>query len=444
MTLISSPSGPLTGRAPVPGDKSVSHRALMLGSQAVGVTHISGLLEGEDIFATADALRAMGVTVERRGAGQWQVTGVGVGGLAEPAAILDLGNSGTSTRLLMGLIAGHAMRATLTGDRSLTRRPMERVMAPLRLMGAHFDARAGGLLPLTMTGASDPLPIHYVSPVASAQVKSAVLLAGLNAPGATTVVEPAPTRDHTELMLRHFGARVDVVATPEGRAVTLVGRPELTAAPIIVPGDISSAAFVLVAALLTPGSDMVVENVGLNPLRSGILLCLREMGAQIQHLNPRRAGGEDVADLHVKAGPLRGITVPAARAPSMIDEYPVLAMAAAAAQGTTRFDGVAELRVKESDRLAAIARGLAAAGVDVAEQPDSLVIGGKGRATDIPGGCAVAADHDHRIAMSFLVLGLAAARPVRVSGAETVATSFPGFAELMNRLGGAIRPANQP
>jgi len=444
LTLISQPAGRLTGRVNVPGDKSVSHRALILGSQAIGTTEISGLLEGDDVHATANALRAMSVTVERLAAGQWRVTGVGVGGLMEPADVLNLGNSGTSTRLLMGLMAGHAMRAILTGDRSLARRPMERVMAPLRLMGAHFDARSGGLLPLTLTGAADPLPIHFVSPIASAQVKSAVLLAGLNAPGATTVVEPAPTRDHTERMLRHFGGHVDISETEHSRTVTMAGRPLLTAAPVTVPGDISSAAFLAVAALLTPGSDLVIENVGLNPLRAGILLCLEEMGADITQQNPRQAGGESVADLHVKAGPLKGITVPATRVPSMIYEYPILAMAAAAAVGDTRFEGVEELRVKESDRLAAIARGLAATGVPVTERADSLHIAGQGRAADIPGGSTVAAEDDHRIAMSFLVLGTAVARPIRVTGAETVSSSFPGFADLMNRLGGAIHPANRP
>ncbi|MEQ8805477.1 MAG: 3-phosphoshikimate 1-carboxyvinyltransferase, partial [Rhodospirillales bacterium] len=338
-------SGPLAGTVRVPGDKSISHRSLMLGALCVGETKVTGLLEGEDVLATAAAVNAMGARAERTGEGAWRVIGCGVGGLSEPENVIDMGNAGTGVRLMMGVVAGHDMTATFTGDASLCRRPMGRVTAPLEKMGDKFTGREGGLLPMTVKGAAEPLPIEYALPMASAQVKSAVLLAGLNAPGVTTVVEAQPTRDHTENMLRWFGAEVAVQDTPRGRRVSLIGRPELVARDVAVPADISSAAFPLVAALLVPGSDVTLKDVGLNPLRAGILETLRGMGAEIEVVNAREEAGEPVADLRVTAGPLTGITVPADRAPSMIDEYPILAVAAALAEGETRLEGLEELRV---------------------------------------------------------------------------------------------------
>jgi len=439
--LRSAAAGPLKGQVRVPGDKSISHRALMLGALAVGETRVEGLLEGADVLATAAAVRAMGAEAERLADGSWRVAGRGVGGLQEPAGLLDMGNAGTGARLLMGLVAGHPITATFTGDASLCRRPMGRVTKPLEKMGARFQGREGGLLPMTVTGASNPLPIEYELPVASAQVKSAILLAGLNAPGETVVIEPEPTRDHTENMLRWFGAKVEVADLPQGgRRVALTGQPELTARPVRVPADISSAAFPLVAALLVPGSVVTLKDVGLNPLRAGLLTCLQEMGASIEVRNPREEAGEPVADLCVTAGPLRGIEVPADRAPSMIDEYPILAMAAALAVGETRMTGLGELRVKESDRLAAVARGLAAAGVTVEEGPDWLIVkGGAGRGPS--GGNRVEVDLDHRIAMSFLVLGMVSRRPIEIDDAAAMDTSFPGFTALMNALGAKIEEA---
>jgi 3-phosphoshikimate 1-carboxyvinyltransferase len=435
--LISSLAGPLSGVIAVPGDKSISHRALILGALAIGETRISGLLESEDVLATAAALKNMGADIERGDDGVWRVFGRGVGGLAEPESVLDMGNSGTAVRLLMGVVATHPFKTTFSGDASLSSRPMERVMGPLRLMGTQFTARDGGRLPITVTGTAGPIPIDYELPVASAQVKSAVLLAGLNTPGLTTVIEPDPTRDHSERMLSHFGAEVIVEETSAGgRKITLTGQPELTGHDISVPGDFSSAAFPMVAALLKPSSRIELTGVGLNPLRTGLLTTLLEMGAAITIGNKRPEGGEPVGDLVVEHSVLRGITVPAARAPSMIDEYPVLACAAAFAEGETRLEGLGELRVKESDRLSAIAKGLSAVGVEVTETEDSLTIQGTGR---VAGGARIETALDHRIAMAFLVLGVAAGAPVEIDDGATIDTSFPDFTGLMNGLGADIK-----
>ena len=439
--LVSNPVERFAGRVCVPGDKSISHRAAILGALAVGVTEVSGLLEGDDVRRTLAAVAALGAQVERtERAGEatlWRISGVGVGGLAEPDGVLDLGNSGTGVRLLMGAVASQPITTFFAGDPSLSRRPMARIAEPLEAMGARIVARSGTRLPLCIEGAAEPLPIEHRSKVASAQVKSAVLLAGLNAPGITRVIEPAPTRDHTELMLRHFGARLEVEDRDDAsRAVALHGQPELTARTVNVPGDISSAAFPLAAAMLVPGAELVIENVGINPLRTGLLETLDEMGAEITLTARREAAGEPVADLVVRAGRLRGVSVPAERAPRMIDEYPVLAVLAACAEGRTEMPGLAELRVKESDRLSAIADGLAACGVGVEASGDGLAIEGAGGPP--PGGGTVESRHDHRIAMAFLVLGMAARTAVTVDEGAMIATSFPGFAALMNRLGGAI------
>ena len=437
-------SNPLAGTIRVPGDKSISHRALMLGALAVGRTKISGLLEGEDVLATAAAVNALGATVAPVAPadgggpdGRWTVDGIGIGGLVEPENLLDLGNSGTSARLLLGILATHPITAFVTGDASLRRRPMGRIVDPLTQFGARFVTRTGARLPLVVTGAADPIPITYRLPVPSAQVKSAVLLAGLNTPGTTTVIEPQPTRDHTERMLRHFGAEV-VTELEEGggRRIAVQGFPELAAAPILVPGDSSSAAFPLVAALIVPGSEVIIEGVGVNPLRTGLFECLREMGADIALLNQREEGGEPVADIRARAGTLTGADIPAERAPRMIDEYPILAIAAACARGRTVMRGLAELRVKESDRLAAIGSGLAACGARVAVEGDTLIIDGDG--TPPEGGALIETQLDHRIAMAFLVLGLASRAPVRVDDAAPIGTSFPGFITLINGLGGII------
>ena len=434
----SQPHSPLSGTIRVPGDKSISHRALMLGALAVGRTEISGLLEGEDVLATAAALNTLGAHAARAGDGRWTVDGVGIGGLAEPDDLLDLGNSGTGARLLLGILATHPITAFVTGDASLRRRPMGRVVEPLSRFGARFVTREGARLPLVVSGAADPVPISYHLPVPSAQVKSSVLLAGLNTPGATTVIEPQATRDHTECMLRHFGAVVDSEpAEGGGKRVTVEGYPELAAAPIVVPGDPSSAAFPLIATLIVPGSEVTIQGVGVNPLRAGLFECLREMGADIVLLNEREEGGEPVADLRARAGTLTGVDIPAERAPRMIDEYPILAVAAACARGRTVMRGLAELRVKESDRLSAIAAGLSGCGVDVAVDGDTLTIDGSGGPP--AGGALIETQLDHRIAMAFLVLGLAARLPVRIDDAAPIATSFPSFVELMNGLGAVIR-----
>ncbi len=437
--LTANPTDALTGSIRVPGDKSVSHRALMLSGLAVGETQVRGLLEGEDVLRSAAAMRAMGAEAERAQDGTWHIRGRGLGALVDPDDVLDLGNSGTGARLLMGVIAGHDIQAVLTGDASLRSRPMKRVAAPLEQMGARILARNGGLMPLTVMGSASPLPIEYRLPVASAQVKSAILLAGLNAPGETSVLEPAPTRDHTERMLRYFGAELEVRDEEEAgqgsiRRVTLRGQPELTGGGVIqVPADPSSAAFPLVAASILPGSEVRIAAVGLNPLRTGLFKTLEEMGAKIAYENVREEGGEAIADLVVRAGPLQGVEVPAERAPSMIDEYPILAVAAAVAEGRTVMQGLGELRVKESDRLAAMAQGLAACGVQVEEGPDSLVVHGAG--TRPKGGGQIATQLDHRIAMAFLVLGLAAEKPITVDDAGPIDTSFPGFEALMAELG---------
>ncbi len=430
-----APPGPLSGVAGIPGDKSISHRALMFGALAVGTTEITGLLEGEDVLRTAAAMRALGAEVEHLAAGRWRVAGRGIGGLVEPADVLDMGNSGTAARLLCGLLAGHPIFAVMTGDASLRRRPMKRVTEPLSATGARFTTRAGGRLPLAVEGAADPLSLDYRVPVPSAQVKSACLLAGLCARGVTRVVEAEATRDHTENMLRHFGAVVDVAEEGAGRIIELLGQPELFAAPVVVPGDPSSAAFPAVAALLVPGSAITLTGVGMNPLRAGIFLTLREMGADITEANRRVEGGEPVADLLIRASSLRGIEVPAGRAPSMIDEYPVLAVAAAAAQGITHMRGLKELRVKESDRLAATAALLAENGVRAEIDGDDLIVHGHGGPP--PGGGFVTTHMDHRIAMAALVLGLAAQRAVTVDDAAFIETSFPGFSALMNGLAGS-------
>lgn len=433
--LTARRGGPLTGAALVPGDKSVSHRALILGALAVGETRITGLLEGQDVLDTASAMRAFGAEVTRVGEGEWVVHGVGVGGFAEPAGVIDCGNSGTGVRLIMGAMATTPITATFTGDASLSRRPMRRITDPLALFGAEITAREGGLLPVTIRGAAEALPVRYATPVASAQIKSAVLLAGLNAPGETVVIEAEPTRDHTERMLAGFGARITTEVTDEGRVITLTGRPELVAQPVAVPRDPSSAAFPVAAALLVPGSEITVPGVSRNPTRDGFYVTLAEMGADLTWSDDRLEGGEPVADLTVRHGPLRGVAVPAERAASMIDEFPILAALAARAEGTTVMHGVAELRVKESDRIAAMADGLRANGVGVEDTADSLTVHGMG---SVPGGATVATHLDHRIAMSFLVLGLVSDAPITVDDGGPIATSFPDFLPLMRRLGADI------
>ncbi len=429
--LTASRSARLSGRARVPGDKSISHRALILGALATGRTRITGLLEAEDVVATAKAVSALGAEVTRSN-GSVEVTGQGVGGLLAPRSALDFGNSGTGSRLMLGVVAGHAFDAEFTGDASLCRRPMGRVLQPLNLMGLEVE-EARLTLPLVVRGTQDLIPIVYDLPVPSAQVKSAILLAGLHAPGRTTVVEPLPARDHTERMLGYFGAELLAEDLEKGgRAVTICGDAELHGAAIAVPGDPSSAAFLIAAALICEGSDLVVEGVLMNPTRSGFIETLREMGAAIEVLDLRYEGGEPVADLRVTASALRGVRVPPERAPSMIDEYPMLACLAAFAEGQTRMEGLSELKVKESDRLAATAAGLKACGVEARVEGDDLIVRGRGRVT---GGCVVETHMDHRIAMAFLTLGLGARKPVTVDDTSMIATSFPGFATLMTGLG---------
>jgi 3-phosphoshikimate 1-carboxyvinyltransferase len=426
-------SGPLMGAARVPGDKSISHRSLMLSALAVGQSRIEGLLEGEDVLATAAAMRAMGADVERGADGAWTVHGVGVGGLLQPQSALDMGNSGTSTRLLMGLVASHPITATFTGDASLSRRPMGRVIEPLGLMGADVTASPGGRLPLMVRGLCPPVPIAYRLPVASAQVKSAVLLAGLNTPGVTRVIEPVPTRDHSERMLKGFGAELWVEDDGGERHIRLRGEAELRPQQITVPGDPSSAAFPIVAATIVPGSAVTIENVGVNPTRAGLYEVLRMMGAELAFSNPREVGGEPVADITACFSTLSGIEVPPELAPSMIDEYPILFVAAAFASGRTVMRGLDELRVKESDRIATMAEGLRAIGARVKELPDGLIVEGTG-GEPLPGGGTVASKLDHRIAMSFAVAGLNCRAPVTVDDMSPVATSFPGFVELIGQL----------
>jgi 3-phosphoshikimate 1-carboxyvinyltransferase len=427
-------SGALSGRVRVPGDKSISHRALILGALAVGETRISGLLEGEDVLNTAHAMRALGAQVERTGAFAWSVRGVGVSGFAQPDAPLDFGNSGTGCRLVMGAVAGCPITAIFDGDASLRSRPMRRVLDPLELMGARVSGSAdGGRLPLTLVGARDPLPILYRTPVASAQIKSAVLLAGLSAPGVTTVIETEASRDHTELMLQHFGAEIVTLREgSHGRRISLTGQPELRGADVVVPADPSSSAFPLVAALIVAGSDIVLSDVMTNPLRTGLFTTLREMGAAIEESDPRGDAGEPMAQFRVRASKLRGIEVPPERAPSMIDEYLVLAVAAAFAEGTTVMRGLQELRVKESDRLEATAAMLRVNGVAVEIVGNDMIVEGRGH---VPGGGLVATHMDHRIAMSALVMGLAADRPVKVDDTAFIATSFPDFIPMMRGLG---------
>jgi 3-phosphoshikimate 1-carboxyvinyltransferase len=420
------PSGPLKGRIRVPGDKSISHRSLMFGALAVGETRVTGLLEGEDVMATAAAMRAMGATIEKQGE-TWSIHGVGVGSLLQPLAPLEMGNSGTSTRLLMGLVASHPITAEFVGDASLSKRPMGRVTEPLSLMGADFS---GTTLPLTERGLSPAVPIEYRLPVASAQVKSAVLLAGLNTAGITTVIEPVPTRDHTERMLKGFGAELWVEEENGTRVIRICGEAELNPQSIEVPGDPSSAAFFAVAALIVPGSELTIENVGLNPTRAGLYEVLRQMGGSIEEVNRRDVGGEPVADLLVRHSPLRGIEVDPAIAPSMIDEFPVLFVAAALADGTTTTSGLGELRVKESDRLAAMAAALAGAGARVEEREDGLVIQGTG-GEPLTGGNSVTTHLDHRIAMSMAIAGLASRDGVEVDDTRPIATSFPVFEGLL-------------
>jgi 3-phosphoshikimate 1-carboxyvinyltransferase len=432
--LTARRSGPLQGRVRVPGDKSISLRSLILGAMAVGETRITGMLEGEDAISTAKAMQALGALVERTGAQAWRILGVGVSGFAQPRGPLDFGNSGAGCRLAMGAVAGCPITAIFDGDASLRSRPMRRILDPLEKFGARtVDQKEGGRLPITVKGALDPIPVVYEVPVPSAQVKSAVLLAGLAAPGTTTVIENEATRDHTEKMLKHFGAHLrSEEYGKHGRRITLTGQPELEAAPVVVPADPSSAAFPMVAALLVPGSEIILEGVMLNPLRAGLLATLKEMGASIEVLASRNEGGEDVADLRVRASTMKGVEVPAERAPTMIDEYPILAVAAAFAEGPTRMRGLKELRVKESDRLEATAALLRNNGIEVEIEGDDLIVNGKGSA---PGGGLVATHMDHRIAMSALVLGTASAGPVTVDDAAFIATSFPGFAEMMRSLG---------
>ncbi len=436
--LSGVPGTPLRGRLRPPGDKSISHRAMIFGLLSVGTTRVDGLLEGEDVLRTAEACRALGATVERDGS-SWMVRGTGIGSLLAPRGPLDFGNAGTGSRLMLGVVGGHPIEARFDGDASLRKRPMRRILDPLTLMGVEVLEQAeGGRCPIRIRGTAEPTPIEYRTPVASAQIKSAVLLAGLNSPGRTTVIEAEASRDHTEKMLTFFGADVSVEPYGEaGRKVSLQGRPELRPCHVMVPADPSSAAFAVVAALVTPGSDVVIEGVMTNPLRTGLMTTLLAMGARIEVLDRRTEGGEEVADLRVRASALAGVDVPAARAPSMIDEYPILAVAAAYATGTTRMRGLQELRVKESDRLAAVAAGLAEAGVAHAVEGDDLLVeGGSGR---VRGGGLAVTHLDHRIAMSFLCLGFAAERPMAVDDEATIATSYPGFKADMTRLGATFR-----
>ncbi len=447
LVLRAAPSRGLAGEVEVPGDKSVSHRAVMLGALAIGTTRVSGLLEAADVLRTVQAMAALGARLERHsaqdgsGAGVWHIDGVGVRGWRQPEEAIDFGNSGTGVRLTAGLVATTPVKVIFTGDESLSKRPMTRIVEPLGRFGARIDTAPGGTLPMRISGAAEPVPVEYELPVPSAQVKSAVLLAGLATPGTTTVIEPVASRDHTERMLKAFGADIAEEVDEQGvRRIHVTGMKELSAQEIVVPGDPSSAAFPLAAAILCADSRVLVQNVLLNPTRTGLIETLHEMGAEIRILNPRQSGGEIVGDLLAETSGLRGITVPGGRAPSMIDEYPILAVLAAFAQGTTRMEGLAELRVKECDRLAVTAQALAACGVTVRTGEDWLEVDGSGGKA-VPGGAVIDSHHDHRIAMSFLVLGLAAQQPVTVRGAEMIATSFPGFTQLMRSLGADITEA---
>lgn len=436
--MTSHRAEPLTGVAEVPGDKSISHRSLILGAMAIGETKISGLLEGDDVLDTAKAMQAFGAEVVNHGGGNWSVYGVGVGGFAEPGQVIDCGNSGTGVRLIMGCMATSPITVTFTGDASLNGRPMARVTDPLALFGAKSVGRKGGRLPMTIVGAAEPTPVRYVVPVPSAQVKSAVLLAGLNAPGKTVVIEKEATRDHSERMLAGFGAEITVEDSEEGRVITLTGRPELKPQEIAVPRDPSSAAFPVCAALITPGSDVLVPGIGLNPTRAGLFYTLQDMGADLTFENPREEGGEPVADLRAKYSPnMKGIEVPPDRAASMIDEYPVLSVVASFAMGKTMMAGVKELRVKESDRIDAMARGLRANGVTVDEGEDWWSVEGLGP-DGVPGGGTCESFLDHRIAMSFMVMGMGAQRPVTVDDGNPITTSFPIFEPLMTNLGAKL------
>jgi len=435
--------GPLNGVANVPGDKSISHRALILGALSVGQTRISGLLEGDDVLDTARAMRAFGADVVEHGDGQWSVHGVGVGGFSEPEQVIDCGNSGTGVRLIIGAMSTCPISATFTGDASLRSRPMGRITGPVGLFGTQAYGRAGGRLPMTVVGAPDPVPVRYLMDVPSAQVKSAVLLAGLNTPGQTVVIEPEPTRDHTERMLTGFGADITVEETDAGRVITLTGQPELKAQKIVVPRDPSSAAFPVCAALIVPGSDVLVPGIGLNPTRIGLLSTLREMGADLSYENERVEGGEPVADLRARYSPdMVGVEVPPARAASMIDEYPILSVVAAYASGRTVMAGVKELRVKECDRIDAMARGLEANGVVIEEEQDVLIVTGLGPG-GVTGGGLCKTHLDHRIAMSFMCLGMASQQPVSIDDGAPIATSFPIFEPLMTELGAKLERTNR-
>jgi 3-phosphoshikimate 1-carboxyvinyltransferase len=436
--FISSPCGALNGEITPPGDKSISHRAVMLGGIAEGTTIIHGLLEGEDVLRTVEALRLLGAEIAKNTDGGWHIKGAGLDGLRKASQTLDMGNSGTAARLLIGLLSTRPFTSSFTGDASLRKRPMERIITPLSQSGAQFTSEQGRL-PLSVTGLSNPKPISYELPMPSAQVKSAILLAGLGIDGVTTVIESTPTRDHSEHMLRAFGAEIEVRKLPNGdQAISVKGRAKLKAQSVMVPADPSSAAFPLVAALLRPGSHVTLRKVGLNPRRAGLIDTLRDMGGRIAIIDARTEGGEPVADLVIEGGELAGVPVPADRAPSMIDEYPVLAAAAACAKGSTRMLGLRELRVKESDRLALIAEGLHRCGVHVDVEGDDLIVHGDGKP---PEGGTVRTEMDHRIAMSFLVLGCAARNPVRIDDGSFIATSFPGFIEMMNKMGAKIGTA---
>ncbi len=441
--LVSQKSSALTGTLKVPGDKSISHRALIMGTLAIGQSRISGLLEGEDVLNTARAMEAMGADITRDDQGNWLVQGVGVGGLCQAKTALDMGNSGTGARLIMGLVATYPHSHTFIGDASLSGRPMKRVTDPLSKFGAVFHGAKDMTLPLTVTGIMDPVPIEYDVPVASAQVKSAVLLAALNTPGKTTVIERTPTRDHTERMFKHFGVPIEIKSIKDdkgtGTAITVTGHAELSAREMFVPTDPSSAAFPTVAALITPGSDIVIENVGMNPSRTGIFTTLIEMGGHIHFINERLECGEAVADIHVKYSKLTGVSVPHDRAPSMIDEYPVLCAAASFAKGNTIMRGIEELRVKESDRITVMVTGLKSCGIEICEHQDGMTVTGQ---PNVAGGAEIKTHLDHRIAMSFLILGMRADQPITVDDGTVIETSFPGFRKLMNGLGANIADAN--